>query len=64
MAPISSFDKLSYCSSVITKGCSCENTPAAHRSNALLLKQMLKKQTVFVLLLKQNKSDSEFHPQN
>ena len=33
-------------------------------SGALLLKQMLKKQTGFVLLLKQNKSDLVFHHQN
>ena len=33
-------------------------------SDALLLKQMPKKQTGFVLLLKQNKSDLVFHHQN
>ena len=33
-------------------------------SVALLLKQMPKKQTGFVLLLKQNKSDLVFHHQN
>ena len=32
--------------------------------DALLLKQMPKKQTGFVLLLKQNKSDLVFHHQN
>ena len=34
------------------------------RVDALLLKQMPKKQTGFVLLLKQNKSDLVFHHQN
>ena len=33
-------------------------------SDALLLRQMPKKQTGFVLLLKQNKSDLVFHHQN
>ena len=33
-------------------------------SDALLLKQIPKKQTGFVLLLKQNKSDLVFHHQN
>ena len=33
-------------------------------SDALLLKQMPQKQTGFVLLLKQNKSDLVFHHQN
>ena len=33
-------------------------------SDALLLKQMPQEQTVFVLLLKQNKTDLVFHHQN
>ena len=42
----------------------CARGPAAAYSDALLLKQMPKKQTGFALLLKQNKSDLVFHDEN
>ena len=41
----------------------CQYRGGGYR-DALLLKQMPKKQTGFVLLLKQNKSDLVFHHQN
>ena len=50
-------DKKEYTKKIIVE-------PIKWFSDALILKEMLKKQTGFVLVLKQNKSDLVFHPQN